>query len=61
MKSKEQKRKEAEARNSKWKSLTSEQQLQYLDTMKFRASKQRKKLGQIDEKKKVIIPEYCIN
>ncbi len=61
MKSKEQKRNEAQARNEKWAAMSPEAQLNHLNALKLRASKQRKKLGQIDDKKKVIIPVGCIN
>ena len=61
MKSKELKRTEALARNTQWAALSPEAQLNHLNALNLRASKQRKKLGQIDDKKKVIIPAGCIN
>ncbi len=60
MKSKEVKRNEANIRNDKWASLSADQKLASLNSSQLRASKQRKKLGQIGEDRKVIIPANCI-
>lgn len=66
MKTKEQKKKEAIARNSKWEKLTPEQKLNYLNENKLRASRQRIKLGHYEgsdknpKNRKAIIPEDCV-
>jgi hypothetical protein len=49
MKSKEQKREEAQARQEKYDSLTTKQKLKRLNKGKFRAHKERMKLGDIPE------------
>jgi hypothetical protein len=61
MKTANQKKTEAEARNAEWAKLTGVQKLARLDALQLRAEKQRRKWGQVDAKGDTIIPEGCVN